>query len=410
MFNNKIIKLFLVFGVILFSLFISSCSTHHHNYSYHYDDKNHYKECECGEKLEVESHNFILIEENEFKYEQCKICSFKRNIISNNYNEISDSNIINGILDLVLDYKINVPDNQLSYNFIWEGYDSENKFGPCVPKERRFYTYLTEYKECDYEYYLVYLNTELISSYQEWLKEYENEKLNDLSNYHFTNYQNETIIDGKYFYCFQKLENKINSNIKVFSTTNIENIKYKLDNYQLVLCSLRKKAIIKENISKAYVINKEISLYTRYELIFNDTNSYPTYYSFDNNEKYNQNILKEMFDYVGEMIEAYPSSYENLDYFSFPTLGLGEYGLCLNRRIKVIEEETEKYVLLPRYVISNNEYLDLLSEETNLFFEEDVFRKYKKAFLSAMIKETNVIESFYVMALYDYNKVINIIN
>ena len=51
---------------------------------------------------------------------------------------------------------------ELSYKFLWDGYDLENKFGPNIPESERFYTYLTEYKECDDKFYLVYLVTWII--------------------------------------------------------------------------------------------------------------------------------------------------------------------------------------------------------------------------------------------------------
>ena len=69
----------------------------------------------------------------------------------------------------------------------------------------------------------------------------------------------------------------------------------------------------------------------------------------------------------------------------------------------------QKLILLPRYIISGDEYLDLLSYETNLFFEEDVFREYKELFSSAFVAETDINESFYLWGLYDYSIVASII-
>ena len=57
-----------------------------------------------------------------------------------------------------------------------------------------------------------------------------------------------------------------------------------------------------------------------------------------------------------------------------------------------------KSILLPRYVMSGEDSLDLLSYDTNLFFEEDVFGEYKSVFASALIKETDIVDGFHLMA------------
>lgn len=402
-------KLFIIFGVILFSLVLSSCSRHEHIFNYSYDDNYHWKECECGEHLDKELHNYEVLNDNNLTHEKCVICG-KENQIENlaNYKQITDTKLIDGLMNIRLDYELYSPDRQLSYKYIWDGYDLENKFGPSMPEEERFYTYLTEYKETNNTFYLIYLNKDVISSYKELLRTYEQE-IGNPQNYHFSSYDNEQIIDGKYFYCFQTKYNEMRDKIKFFETESLENIKFSIDNYQLVLCARSKQAIIKENLSTSKKLNKEISVYNRYEIEFKDINSYPTYYEFDLPEKSNQVILNNMFEYVGEMIEAFPNTYENIDYTCFPTLGLGEYFWCLNVRVEVVVIDNEKYMCLPRYVLSGNERLDLLSHETNLFFEEDVFREYKSIFSEALVCETDIIESFYIMALYDYDKVVNII-
>ena len=54
----------------------------------------------------------------------------------------------------------------------------------------------------------------------------------------------------------------------------------------------------------------------------------------------------------------------------------------------MILDNGKKCALLPRYIVSDNERLDLLSAETDLFFYDDVFRKYKEEFKDALVKET----------------------
>lgn len=282
-----------------------------------------------------------------------------------------------------------------------------------IPKpdgSERFYTYLTEYKECDDKFYLVYLKENIITAYMNWLKEYENQESSDINNYHFSSYDNEKIIDGKYFYSFQKSNGvEISSNIKFYEVDDINDIVYKFNGYQLVLCAQSKKAIIKENLSTNTTINKEIMLFNKYVLSFEDELSAPQHYLFDNNEKYNQKQLNKMFTYVGEMIESFPITYEEIEFSCFPILGLGKYWFFHNIRAEVLMIDGQKLILLPRYIISGDEYLDLLSYETNLFFEEDVFREYKELFSSAFVEETDINESFYLWGLYDYSIVASII-
>lgn len=324
--------------------------------------------------------------------------------------ETNDSDIINGLLNMRLDYKLTVPDNQLSYNYLWNGYDESNKFGPNIPKNERMYTYLTEYGKCDEKFYLVYLKKNEIVSYYEWLSLFEEQESRDDLNYHFSTYNDEKIIDGKYFYCYQMLKKSLDSSIKFYIADSINDIKFVINDYQLVLCTQRKTAIIKENLTTQKLLNKEIYLYNRYELVFDEVNSKPQYYLFQNKEQNNQKILKNMFDYEGEMIEAFPISYESLNYSCFPILGLGDYWHYNGVRAQVKNVGDIKSILLPRYVMSGEDSLDLLSYDTNLFFEEDVFGEYKSVFASALIKETDIVDGFHLMALYDYNKVCLVIN
>ncbi len=337
------------------------------------------------------------------------ICTGCENANKNCINKIDDNETKEALINFKFDYQFNVPDSDLSYNYLWKGYDLENKFGPSISKEDRLFTYLTEYREKDNQYYLVYLKEDLIEEYKEWLQEYENIFSKDADNYHFTKYDEQHIIDGKYYFCFQTLSNNDTKNIAYYTTDRLDNIEYTINNYQLVFCATSKQAVIKENISKQEVINKNITLYKRVELIFDDSNKTIKEYAFTNTERISQNMVKEMFDYVGEMIEVYPETYKEMEYGSYPILGMKNYFCQESVRSKVITENGEKYFLLPRYIVSDDETLDLLSDETDLFFYDDVFREYKEEFKEALIKETTITEDSYLCALYDYEKVINII-
>ena len=70
--------------------------------------------------------------------------------------EKDDNEIFLEILNYNLIYDYTVPGCQLSYNYLWEGYDTENKFGPNLSKNSRIYTFLTDYREQNEYYYLIY--------------------------------------------------------------------------------------------------------------------------------------------------------------------------------------------------------------------------------------------------------------
>lgn len=53
------------------------------------------------------------------------------------YNEIKEA-----LINFKFDYQFNVPDSDLSYNYLWKGYDLENKFGHSIPKEYRYFQFL----------------------------------------------------------------------------------------------------------------------------------------------------------------------------------------------------------------------------------------------------------------------------
>ena len=402
-------KILVSMFLLVFGLCLVGCEqSHEHTWGeWQYNDEYHWRNYNC-EHSTTNNYSKHIDDNND---NECDVCLYKIhvNTETENENEITDANIINGLLNITLDYQLQVPDNQLSYSFLWDGYDESNKFGPNIPEIYRLYTYLTEYKAWNGKFYLIYLKENVINSYLDWLNNYEQNNSFNERNYHFSSYDNKRIIDGKYFYCFQMLNKTIDENIKFYEVNSIENIKFKKGEYQLILCAQSKKAIIKENLSTMTKIDREIILFNKYELIFDDNYSNPEYYLFDNVEKVNQNMIKNMFDYKGEMIEAFPSTYESLEYGCFPALGLGEYASYVNIRAKVIDEVGKKYILLPRSIIKNGEYLDLLSYESDLFFEEDVYKNYKEIFLSAIVKQTDIVQDGYLMALYDYSAVLDVI-
>lgn len=158
----------------------------------------------------------------------------------------------------------------MSYAYLWDGYDMNNKFCPNIAKENKLAIYLTLYGDIEDYYYLAYISKDTIANGMEWLSNYEKNNHNDTNNYHFSSYQDNNTIDGKYLFMYQNLKDKMNDDIIYYKTNNLNKIKFELNNYQLAYCGRRKVFKIMKNISSNIELNKDIALYNRYVLSFKD--------------------------------------------------------------------------------------------------------------------------------------------
>ena len=328
----------------------------------------------------------------------------------NQYNEILDDTIKNGLFNYEFGYEFYTPGGQLSYNFLWDGYDENNKYGPKFSKETRLYTYLTEYKEVEEQFYLIYIEKSEIYSHLDWFIKYEMSNAPDHQNYHFTSHELEKIIDGKYLFSYRQFNEKISDKLKFYTVSDLDEIKFEIDGYQLVFCSIGKNAIIKENLSTTEKLDKNIKIFKRYTIQFENNNSAPTYYVFDNFEANNENIVTNRFDYVGEVIEVFFQSYEDMLCCNSPVFGMKECPWINCIRVNVVYHNNQKCVLLPRYIVLTSGDIDLLSYDSEFGIEEDVFGNYKEAFREALIEDANSYKNgLYLMSLYDYESVADII-
>lgn len=323
-----------------------------------------------------------------------------------NLKEITDQKVINAIKNVDLDYQLVVPGNQLPYKLLW---GNEGQEESTANSSEGYSTYLTEYKPVSSEYYLVYLPESTVNGYFTWLKSYEQKNAVNSNNYHFSKYDDDSVIDGKYFYCYQKLANSSSENLKFYKASELKDISFKVDGYKLVLCMQKKQAVIKENLTAVKQLNKEVAFFSKCELKFVDQNGAPEPYIFRGYEQYNQKRIAADFNYVGEKIEAFRSYYETVDAVHF--LKRGDSSSVLNVEAKVVTEgDFGKCVLLPRYELENGKKIDLLSESTDFALREDVFGSLKPQFLNAFIAEAGEQSSAEIKGLYDYEKVVKIIS
>ncbi len=315
----------------------------------------------------------------------------------------TEDTIHNELIDFYFNYEYNVPGTELSYNYMWDGYDLNNKYGPKLDKDNRLYSYLTEYLEPTNQYYLVYFERNLLDENKNNFYEYEKKYSHNKSNYHFSEYDEENIIDGKYYFSYQRRTSKNSRDIKYLIKNNLDDINFIEDGYQLVFCATSRKAIIKENISKQKIINKEITIYKRIELKYIEETNLFEEYIFSGYEAENQSRINEAYNYVGEMVEVYPETYEQIKSTSYPKLGMKDYNLIKTISCKIVFDNDIRYILLPRYLIDNAEKIDLLSNEIEL--DDDIFGNYKDAFKDAIYMEMDNKIGNYIYALYEYDKV-----
>lgn len=79
-------RLFIVFMSLMFIMCLVGCETHTHSYTLKYDEKEHYSVCLCGDKKEINIHNFMWVidcnptqESIGLKHQECNICHYKIN-------------------------------------------------------------------------------------------------------------------------------------------------------------------------------------------------------------------------------------------------------------------------------------------------------------------------------------------
>ena len=306
-------------------------------------------------------------------------------------NSIQLSREEKAILDYDFYYE-QTPGQSLSYKMMWDGYDNDNKFGPCVSYDNRLYTFLIEYREVKSEYNLVYLKNNLLEKCLSYLAEHEND---NLIKTRFTQYSDTNTVDGKLLYAYKQLSNTYND--VVFKVADkLDDIAYSFDDYVLALAVRKKQLFNKQNVSSGKFVNKELTAFSRHILSF--SNKKPELVSYDG---------KSDFDYIGDRLEVYPLGIETVSFLYYPRLGLinSEYQKTVHSNICIIDGES--YLLLPRYILSDNGAIDLLDVSYSFVLYEDVYREYKKEFRSFVFCDDYFSTKNYSYSLFSYSKIAN---
>lgn len=305
----------------------------------------------------------------------------------------------NNVYNFNLEYELIVPGSQLSYYIMWTGYDLNNKFGPSVSMNNRFFTYLTDYSS-DESFYLVYMNESIIDEATGWIAEYKKNYSNN-NNCSFS--EDKNVIDGKYLLYAQKNDKH---DFVVYRTDDASDIKFTLEEMQLVMCLKAKTLKIEKNVSTGKSINRSVVLLNRTELLFDETTQSFAPYSFVSSfEQIAVSFCNNIFDYKGKRIEAYPESFEESNFLYCPSVGLAG-----TRYLKTVRADvSDGKVMLPRYIEEETQRIDLLDTNADLSIYEDVYKDLKSRFLDAYIGVADYPDSIYEYGLFDYDKVEKII-
>lgn len=396
-----------------------------HNYSevYNYDETIHYKECECGEKTEISEHSYewvIDVDSTDlligYKHQECTICKSIINELTEietkcPYEQIDDKEIIKKLIGIQLDYSIGGYGFCIDYTYLWDGVHCKVKDGLLkgeISKENcgRGYTYLTEYLEKSNDYYLIYVKKNYINENKDKLDEGKNYIRDFYEACLFSDPNEINKIDGKYLYCFRKVD-YTEEDVKVFKTNNLDEIKLYLDDYQLVLCAESKEILVKENVSTGEKLDCTKLMFKRKLIEIGENEYFLKEYSVEVDESIEM-IDENDFDYVGEMLEFhYEKYYINEKYLIFP-VSKHNYFYFGFETAKVLTLENERYVLLPRYTKGGSDLLEENDYE-NIDMNIMIFGDYKEEFKKAFYKITDEVLSSCIMGLYKYEDVTDVI-
>lgn len=296
----------------------------------------------------------------------------------------------------ILDYDFlynQTPGDSLSYKMMWDGYDDDNMFGPCISYENRLYTFLLEYKEINDGYNLVYLKNSVIDKCSNYLIEHRNDYLIKTN---FTIYSDIKTIDGKFLYAYKHISNKYNGDIVFKYANRLNDITYSFGDYSLAFVFRKKELLIKQNVSTNNSINNIAVAFSRH--VISISKEQLELISYDGNSN---------FDYVGDRLEVYPLDFETMSFTYFPRLGLINTAYQKTIRSDIYSLDNNCCLLLPRYILNGSETIDLLDDSYSFITYEDVFREYKEDFLNFLFCDNYLTSKSYSYSLFLYNKVID---
>ena len=104
-------KILVSMFLLVFGLCLVGCKrSHEHTWGeWQYNNEYHWRNYSCEHSTPNNSSKHI----DDNNDNECDVCLYKIHVNTETENEITDANIINGLLNMTLDYQLQVPDNQL---------------------------------------------------------------------------------------------------------------------------------------------------------------------------------------------------------------------------------------------------------------------------------------------------------
>lgn len=236
-----------------------------------------------------------------------------------------------------------------------------------INQNKRVYSYIYDFsidKE-DKEYYLIYLNKDIVN------------KLNE------DNLSNELIINNYFLYLYnEEITNKnISTDFKLYKVDSVENISYSIDNYQIISVFESNEFYLKENLSTKETINEKKEYLSTIYLQFNDSKKVSL---IEENDNYENEYLVTNYEDILSNTLVYDFAISN----------------DLSSEYKIFKEiksyENSEVISLKRYYFYNGETLDLLKDDLTEYSDiVDYFGEYKEEFLDSYVIDLSSINSSY---------------
>lgn len=237
-----------------------------------------------------------------------------------------------------------------------------------INQNKRVYSYIYDFsinKE-DKEYYLIYLNKDIVNQLNE------------------DNLSNELIINNYFLYLYnEEITNKnISTDFKLYKVDSVENISYSIDNYQIISVFESNEFYLKENLSTKETINEKKEYLSTIYLKFNDNKKVSLIE--ENDDNYENEYLVTNYEDILSNTLVYDFAISN----------------DLSSEYKIFKEiksyENSEVISLKRYYFYNGETLDLLKDDLTEYSDiVDYFGEYKEEFLDSYVIDLSSINSSY---------------
>lgn len=299
---------------------------------------------------------------------------------------ITDSETKNHLVRFNMNYNYSIPFHNPFYDPISNYW---------INPEKAFYTYDIEYHKSDSRFFCLYMKTSLISEIQAYLIEKDPARIAyDGAEAKFTSYEKDYIVDGKYLYGYQDINDDYDMNdFGVMVKNKLSNVNYQYEDYTLIQVSQRKEVDFIDNLTTQTKMNRKMYAYVRYPVEYDKDSGNITPSGALNGDP-GQRTAEGEFQSSGEFMELRISGEIKASALYYPLPGFSES----QKLSDIIIENNTKYVVLPRYDLKkegdkNIKEFDFLTgdlaqyDSSSIGAEDGIYVGYQKYFLSLLYKD-----------------------